>query len=74
LGLKCLSDVGYYCDDLLMKRVLGLRTLPHVSTVSRTLAGMDTGCVDSLRALTRDLPVYLHASQGEEPAEGAAAA
>ena len=57
LGFKRLSDMGYYWDDPVMKRVLGLRRLPHVSTVSRTLAGMDAACVDNLRALTRDLVI-----------------
>jgi hypothetical protein len=50
LGFTRLSDVGCYCDEPLTKRVVGLRTVPYVSTVSRTLAGMGAGSVDNLRA------------------------
>jgi hypothetical protein len=48
-----LSDLRYYDDDPLVQRTLGLKRLPDVATVSRTLEGVDKTAVRQLRALSR---------------------
>ena len=55
LGWRRLRDLDYYSDDPLVQRVLGLRRLPDVSTVSRRLGEFDATAVDNLRGLQRDL-------------------
>lgn len=55
LGFRRLRDLDYCHDDPLLARVAGLRTLPNVSTVSRTLAGLDEEGLDNFRAMIRDL-------------------
>lgn len=41
LGFRRLNETAYYADDPFVCRVLGLRRLPSVATISRTLAAMD---------------------------------
>ena len=41
IGHRRLRDVDSYRDDEMVKRVLGLKRLPDVSTVSRSLANAD---------------------------------
>lgn len=53
LGFKRLRDRDYYADDPLVCRVLGVRRLPDVSTITRTLTVAETSCVEKLRALLR---------------------
>ena len=55
IGYRRLSDLRYYQDDPMVRRMLGLRRLPDVATVSRTLDGMDKTAVKELRALSRSL-------------------
>jgi len=55
LGYRQLRDVRYYQDDEMVKRVLGLKRLPDVSTLSRTLASADEVCVVNVAALSRTL-------------------
>jgi hypothetical protein len=55
LGYRELGDVRYYRDDPLVQRVLGLRHLPHVATLSRRLAEMDDPMVGRFRGEIRDL-------------------
>lgn len=57
LGFRQLRDVRYYRDDPMVQRVLGLHRLPDVATLSRLLASFDSGSVDSLRQLCRQLVV-----------------
>jgi Transposase DDE domain group 1 len=45
LGYRQLRELRYYCDDPLVKRVVGLKRLPDVATVSRALAGCDAKSV-----------------------------
>ena len=45
LGYRELRHLRYYCDDPMVKRLLGLKKLPDVSTVSRTLSNMDAKSV-----------------------------
>ena len=55
LGFRELRDVEHYRDDPLVKRLLGLRCLPNVATISRMLKGADERSVSKLRQLLRDL-------------------
>lgn len=55
LGFRELRDLRYYQDDPLLQRLLGLRKLPDVSTISRALASADARTVEKLRCLCRDL-------------------
>ena len=54
-GWHRLRDLDYYRDDPLVRRVLGLRRLPNVSTVTRALRNMDEGVVENLRNLKTSL-------------------
>ena len=49
IGHRRLRDVDYYRDDEMVKRVLGLKRLPDVSTVSRSLASADEQSVGKVR-------------------------
>ena len=55
LGYGELRDRRYYQDDEMVKRVLGLKRLPEVSTVSRRLAQADPRSVARVQAENRDL-------------------
>ena len=50
IGHRRLRDLDYYRDDELVKRVLGLKRLPDVSTVSRSLSSADERSVGNVRA------------------------
>ena len=54
LGFRRLRGLDYYRDDPLVARVCGVRRLPDVATVSRTLASFDDASVENLRELTRE--------------------
>ena len=53
IGHRRLRDVDYYRDDAMVKRMLGLKRLPDVSTLSRSLASADERCVDKVRNESR---------------------
>jgi hypothetical protein len=53
LGFRRLRNLDYYQDDPLVARVCGVRRLPDVATVSRTLASCDDESVVNMRELTR---------------------
>jgi hypothetical protein len=55
LGYRELRESGYYKDDPLVKRFLGLRCLPDVATLSRMLKEADARSVANLRELLREL-------------------
>lgn len=55
LGYRRLRDMDYYRDDLMVLRLLGLRKLPDVSTMSRALATMDEKGIEKLRTLCREM-------------------
>lgn len=57
LGFRRLRDVDYYRDDPLVMRLLGLRRLPDVSTISRALSEMDDVGVEKFRELSRALVI-----------------
>ena len=55
LGYRRLRDIIYYQYDPLVLRLLSLRVMPTVATVSRALATADEACVAKLRALFQQL-------------------
>ncbi len=55
LGFRRLRDVDYYRDDPLVLRLLGLRRLPDVATICRTLAALGRDSVDKVRQLSSAL-------------------
>jgi hypothetical protein len=55
LGFRELRDAAHYQDDPLVMRVLGLKQLPDVATISRMLKEADQASVDKLRRLLSDL-------------------
>ena len=54
LGYRELQDCRYYEDDPLVKRLLGLRRLPDVATVSRALKEATAESVENLRGFLKD--------------------
>jgi hypothetical protein len=57
LGFRRLREIDYYRDDPLVLRLMGLRKLPDVSTISRSLSAMESEGVEKIRALLRSLVV-----------------
>lgn len=55
LGYRELRDAAHYQDDPLVKRVLGLKYLPNVATVSRMLKDADQKSVGKLRRFLTDM-------------------
>lgn len=55
LGYRHLRDSRYYQDDPMVLRLLELRRLPHVATVTRVLARVTAPMVERLRELLRRL-------------------
>ena len=55
LGYRQLQDSRYYRDDPLVKRVLALKRLPDVATLSRALKDATAESVRRLRLLLREL-------------------
>jgi Transposase DDE domain group 1 len=65
LGFRQLRDSRYYRDDPMVHRVLGVRRLPDVATVSRILAAADGDNVAELLHLCRQLVVERLAALGQ---------
>ena len=57
LGYRDLRESTYYRDDPMVKRLLGLKRLPDVSTLSRMLKDATGPSIDRLRRLLRRLVV-----------------
>jgi len=53
LGFRRLRDIEFYDDDPLVKRVLGLKVLPSVSTISRSLMEFDDRSVEAHHEMNR---------------------
>ena len=54
LGYRELQDCRYYEDDPLVKRLLGLRRLPDVATLSRALKEATAESVENLRRFLKN--------------------
>ncbi len=54
LGFRRLRDIERYAEDPVVLRTLGLKRMPNVSTICRTLARMDRGSVENVRLLSRE--------------------
>lgn len=57
LGYRKLRDIRYYHDDPMVQRLLGLKQLPDVATVSRMLSNLNEKVVTRLRELVRELVI-----------------
>jgi hypothetical protein len=57
IGFRRLREVDYYRDDPLVLRLMGLRKLPDVSTISRALYQIDAEGVEKVRELSRSLVI-----------------
>jgi hypothetical protein len=57
LGFRRLREVDYYCDDPLVLRLMGLRKLPDVSTISRALCQMESEGVRKVQELSCSLVI-----------------
>jgi hypothetical protein len=55
MGFRRLRDVAYYRDDPMVARLVGLRTLPDASTISRTLSRTDQQSVAEVRRLSNGI-------------------
>jgi hypothetical protein len=55
LGFRRLRDIEYYEDDLMVLRLLGLRKLPDVSTISRALTTIDAMDILKLRLFCKEM-------------------
>lgn len=55
LGYRRLRDIEFYRDDPMVERVLGVKKLPDVSTISRRLKEVDREGVESLRNFNRSV-------------------
>jgi len=55
LGYRDLRHVRYYDDDPLVSRLLGLKRLPNVATISRSLSNADEKSVAALQCLLSEL-------------------
>ena len=64
IGHRQLRDMDSYRDDGMVRRILGLKRLPNVSTVSRSLAGADAQSVDKVRNESRRLVAERLAREG----------
>jgi hypothetical protein len=57
IGFRRLREVDYYRDDPIVLRLMGLRKLPDVSTISRALSHMEKEGVENVRQLSRSLVI-----------------
>lgn len=57
LGFRRLREIDYYRDDPLVLRLMGLRKLPDVSTISRALSQIESEGVEKVRKLSRSLVI-----------------
>lgn len=55
LGYRALRHLNYYGDDPLVRRVLGLRRLPDVSTLTRQLSSFDERSIERIEGVQQGL-------------------
>ena len=64
IGHRRLRDVDYYRDDEMVRRLLGLKRLPDVSTISRSLGSADEVSVEKVRIESRNLVIERLSAEG----------
>jgi len=57
IGFRRLREVDYYRDDPLVLRLMGLRKLPDVSTISRSLSQIECKDIEKGQALSRTMVI-----------------
>jgi hypothetical protein len=57
IGFRRLREVDYYRDDPIVLRLMSLRKLPDVSTISRALSQMETDGIENVRRLSRSMVI-----------------
>jgi hypothetical protein len=57
IGFRRLRELDYYRDDPIVLRLMGLRRLPDVSTISRSLSQMEYDGVENVRHLSRSFVI-----------------
>ena len=57
MGFRRLREIDYYRDDPIVLRLMGLRKLPDVSTISRALSQMESSGVENVRRLLRSIVI-----------------
>jgi len=57
IGFRRLREIDYYRDDPIVLRLMGLRKLPNVSTVSRALSQTKSEEVEKVRQLSRKMVI-----------------
>ena len=57
IGFRRLREVDYYRDDPIVLRLMGLRKLPDVSTISRALSQLESEGVENVRQLSCSLVI-----------------
>ncbi len=57
LGFRRLRETDYYRDDPMVLRLMGLKRLPDVSTISRSLSQLDDKSVHNIRRLSRSFVI-----------------
>lgn len=57
LGFRRLREIDYYRDDPMVLRLMGLKKLPDVSTISRSLSQLDDKSVHNIRRLSRSFVI-----------------
>jgi hypothetical protein len=57
LGFRRLREVDYYRDDPLVLRLMGLRRLPDVSTISRSLSQIKMDNAENIRHMSRSFVI-----------------
>ena len=55
LGFRRLRELAYYKDDSMVLRTVGLKRMPEVSTITRSLNHLDNPSYEAVRALCRQL-------------------
>lgn len=57
LGFRRLREIEYYRDDPLVLRLMGLKRLPDVSTISRNLSQLDTQSIEHIQKLSQSFVI-----------------
>lgn len=57
LGFRRLGEISYYKDDPMVLRLMGLKKLPDVSTISRGLAQLDDKSVSNVQNLSQSFVI-----------------